>query len=322
MIHESHESCDHIHESQRACERRAPDAPDPPELGEPDSLDTWAWCDAPIGADDLAVLDSPTQSTAGATIVSQPRVMRCGPWFYIADGVRCGTTHRTEAEARAAWDSLVNPTLPKRAASADHARSQIEPSSGQSKQSAVIMPDLEVDDRASYDKSLDWTAQNGPPPARSWRAELSPRELERWNRRPDLGGAWEVREPTDGVQAEQQHLDAGDAPETTRSTMPFLLPRRKKPARHQARSPKARERYMDTLATRTEVELADELRKHRNTLKKYAGAVWVDQIRDKLVLVEAEIDRRATGPPTRTPAMASFDRVANRGAPLTSSESL
>jgi hypothetical protein len=34
-----------------------------------------------------------------------PRVWRCGPWFYIADGVRCGATATTEAEAWQIWEA-------------------------------------------------------------------------------------------------------------------------------------------------------------------------------------------------------------------------
>jgi hypothetical protein len=297
MIHESHESCDLNHESLKACERGAPRAPDPLDIGEPNSLDTWAWCDAPIGADDLALLNEPSELITSVTAGSKPRVRRCGPWFYIGDGMRCGPTRRTEAEARAAWEALVNPTQPNSTLPADPGRSQRESTSDQLPPEAVLRPSFETGG-ASYDQAHDWTAQNGLAPSRSWCAELRPRALERWQRRPDLGGDWEIHEPLDHEQAEQ-HLDAGDAFDVVQPTMPLLLPPHKKPTQEQVLNPKTRERYRGALTTRTEVALASELRKHRSTLKKYAGAIWLAQIRDKLVLVETEIDRRATAQPER-----------------------
>lgn len=319
MIHESHESCDLIHESQRACERRGravPATSDSPDLGEPDSLDTWTWRDAPIDANDLAVLDGLPVPAAESTALPQPRLLHCGPWYYIADGIDCGPTGRTENEAWKAWAGRMNTDLPNGATPDDHARARADLEAVQTAPAESLTHDPANAGEATYHDNLDWTAQNRVVPVRVWHADLRPRDFERWNRRPDLGGAWELRHTLGDIEREQQPaLDAGDIPETTRPANLLLLPPRKGQQQRRTRSPAVRERYAGLLATRSAVELAGELRKHQNTLKKHAGAVWLDQIRDKLVLVEAEIDRRATSPPGAEPAAAQFAHRSLCGAP-------
>jgi hypothetical protein len=84
------------------------------------------------------------------------------------------------------------------------------------------------------------------------------------------------------------------------------------------------DRYRLDLAGMEETALAGELKKHHRTLKKHAGAHWLDQVRAKLDLVQAEIDVRELGSragaelPHLTPA-ASVTRTQmrrRRGASL------
>jgi hypothetical protein len=71
------------------------------------------------------------------------------------------------------------------------------------------------------------------------------------------------------------------------------------PARRRAGRPRgavsAGDRYRADVALMDECRLAGEIKKHTATLKKHAGAAWLDQVRRKLAIVQAEIDDRAGG---------------------------
>lgn len=62
----------------------------------------------------------------------------------------------------------------------------------------------------------------------------------------------------------------------------------------------ALDRYRADVALMDECRLAGEIRKHSATLKKHAGAAWLDQVRAKLAIVQAEIDDRAGAPAVRS----------------------
>lgn len=78
----------------------------------------------------------------------------------------------------------------------------------------------------------------------------------------------------------------------------------------------ALDRYRADVALMSETRLAGELKKHQRTLKKHAGAAWLASVRDRLELVQAEIDRRdqpaGLGPSSSLsqapPASTSWDR--------------
>jgi hypothetical protein len=73
----------------------------------------------------------------------------------------------------------------------------------------------------------------------------------------------------------------------------YLLEQRA-PAKKRAKSdkPRAIDRYLVELAGMSDSELAGEVRKHKATLKKHSGAVWLAGVREKLKLVDQEIDAR------------------------------
>ena len=62
----------------------------------------------------------------------------------------------------------------------------------------------------------------------------------------------------------------------------------------------ASDRYRADVALMDEYRLAGEIKKHTATLKKHAGAMWLDQVRAKLAIVQAEIDERAGGAVARS----------------------
>jgi hypothetical protein len=86
-------------------------------------------------------------------------------------------------------------------------------------------------------------------------------------------------------------VDAGDIPEQ----LPLEQPTKpRKPAKE--RKPSALDRYQVEVALMSDQQLAGELKKHTATLKKHSGARWLADVRDKLRLVEAELDSRDTTP--------------------------
>jgi len=89
--------------------------------------------------------------------------------------------------------------------------------------------------------------------------------------------------------------DADDAqPEQFKSvnlTDLQIAPSAPKP-RTSSDKPRAIDRYLVELAGMSESELAGELKKHTATLKKHSGAMWLAGVRDRLKLVEHEIDTR------------------------------
>jgi hypothetical protein len=76
------------------------------------------------------------------------------------------------------------------------------------------------------------------------------------------------------------------------------------PACSRARRPRggisASDRYRADVALMDECRLAGEIKKHTATLKKHAGAMWLDQVRAKLAIVQAELDERAGGAVARS----------------------
>ena len=54
----------------------------------------------------------------------------------------------------------------------------------------------------------------------------------------------------------------------------------------------ASDRYRADVALMDEYRLAGEIKKHTATLKKHAGATWLDPVRRKLAIVQAELDER------------------------------
>jgi hypothetical protein len=79
-----------------------------------------------------------------------------------------------------------------------------------------------------------------------------------------------------------------DEDEEEQTTLEPAKPRQ----RTKAPKPALLDRYLVELAGMAESELAGELKKHKATLKKHAGAPWLHGVRDRLGLVEREIDAR------------------------------
>ncbi len=103
-----------------------------------------------------------------------------------------------------------------------------------------------------------------------------------------------VERADDSDQAEQLPLDQPSMPKPRRASG----------------KPSAIDRYLVELAGMSESELAGEVRKHNATLKKHSGAPWLKGIRDRLLLVERELDARelhSTAPDTR-PLTSSHTR--------------
>src|SRR5262249_29285400 len=156
---------------------------------------------------------------------------------------RCGRTCRTEREAWAAWDMLVEADSLDCAAPAECACSSTHFEAAQADQGTALAHDPTDAGGASYNAADDWTTQHNSAPSRAWHANRRPRDLERWSRRPDLGGRWELRETTDDIQTDQQRLDIGSMPETMSPAMPLIVPQRKTRMQRGTRGPAVRERY-------------------------------------------------------------------------------
>ena len=62
------------------------------------------------------------------------------------------------------------------------------------------------------------------------------------------------------------------------------------------------DRYRADVALMKDTELAGELKKHKATLKKHAGAVWLKDVRQRLDLVQAELDQRDGEQPQARPS--------------------
>lgn len=77
------------------------------------------------------------------------------------------------------------------------------------------------------------------------------------------------------------------------------------------------DRYRADVALMSDTQLAGELQKHQRTLKKHAGAVWLRDVRDRLDLVQAELDQRddAPGPSVRARAGAGPARGSQAQRP-------
>ena len=90
-----------------------------------------------------------------------------------------------------------------------------------------------------------------------------------------------------------------------------------RPATRRRNEVSALDRYRADVALMSESQLAGEIRKHTATLKKHAGAAWLPQVRDKLAIVQAELDDRAGVPAAlgSTPAPIERPRARLR-APL------
>lgn len=153
---------------------------------------------------------------------------------------------------------------------------------------------------ATYDEARDWTVADVPARSRTWHAQLSPRSLERLQRHPDIGVTWS-RDPGTAEGAGDVPTDAGDLA-ADEHFMPSPQPQRE-PARPD--TPSALDRYVVDLARMPTKALMAERRKHHATLDKYHQARWLSTIRDKLALVQAEIDRRSgSGHPSVAVAVA------------------
>jgi hypothetical protein len=124
---------------------------------------------------------------------------------------------------------------------------------------------------AWYDRAADWT-EGGVLDLSQWH---DPAQI-----RPRAGGDVDQVAPAEQLELEQ----------------PAPIPAA--PARRRRRSEiSATDRYRLDLAGMEETALAGELKKHKNTLKKHAGAPWLTQVREKLALVEAELDSRELAKP-------------------------
>ncbi len=152
---------------------------------------------------------------------------------------------------------------------------------------------------ACYNPALDWTT-GGVLDLSEWR---DPRELRSHAVVVDDEGA-----------APAQLLDVATRPEP--------LARRKPRHKRPMGELDATDRYRLDLAGMEETQLAGELKKHQRTLKKYAGARWLDDaggVRERLRLVQAEIDvrelpsadrRRRAAPNWGIPQMAAQLQLA------------
>jgi hypothetical protein len=129
-----------------------------------------------------------THSPARVPIPAAPRLRQCGPWYYVADRERCGTTAPNAAEAWAAW--------------AAHGGCVHSAATGGA---SAVEPDDAP--QAVYDPAADWTARDCPAPDRDWRRPVRPRALERFTRRPDLGGDWPMLA---GVAEQEEQAPLGE----------------------------------------------------------------------------------------------------------------
>ncbi len=268
-------------------------APEPPALGEADTLDTWqATCDD-HGADDLAFLDEPTPSAPepapvavnvralpdGAVIVRPARF----PYCWVTLGERTGPSRPREtpdalliADAWGLWDAL-HPAAP-----VTHWRKQGFNDSDQ--------PEL-----ATYEEPTE----QPEPAVYTGRAKHDIPDLLRFNWAAEAIRVIDM--PAEVNEPEQAQIDA--PPVVRKAT------RRRTEVR-------GIDRYRVDVATMSESQLAGEIRKHTATLKKHTGAVWLDGVREKLALVQNEIDTRAMAP-TAPPSQARRPQACPVSAPAT-----
>jgi hypothetical protein len=132
-----------------------------------------------------------THSPASVPIPAAPRLRQCGPWYYIADGDRCGATAPNAAAAWAAWA----------------ARGECVPSAATGGASAAEPEDAP---QAVYDPAADWTVRECPAPDRDWRRPVRPRALERFTRRPDLGGDWPMLAGVAELEELEEQAELGE----------------------------------------------------------------------------------------------------------------
>ena len=244
-------------------------APEPPALGEADTLDTWQIACDEHGADELAFLDEPTHQPEPTpapplnvrALPEGARIVRpsSGPYCWASLGGCTGPSRpRTTpdalliADAWGLWDAM------QPAAPATHWRKQGFNDSDQ--------PEL-----ASYEE----TPEPLEPPAYTGRAKHDIPDLLRFDWAKETIRVIDV--PADACEVEQAQIDA-----------PPVV--RKAPRRRTEVS--ALDRYRVDIARMSESQLAGEIRKHTATLKKHKGAVWLEGVRDKLAIVQAEIDER------------------------------
>ena len=295
MIHESYSSWNLNPESSRASEARA-QAPEPPALGEADTLDTWqAVCDE-HGADELAFLDEPThkpEPEAAAMVLNVralpkgARIVRPkhGPYCWATLNGRTGPSRPRAtpdalliADAWGLWDAM-QPAAPAPDAPAENrSRPELEPAGlGASYTAPIAEPSGNYTGRAKHDvpDRLRWACANE--------------------------AVCVIDMPIEVCEVEQMQIEAP----------PVVHIAIRRPS-----EVSALDRYHVDITRMSESQLAGEIRKHTATLKKHAGAVWLDQVRDKLAIVQAEIDRRTNDASVGTADKRRIEETCDQGARL------
>jgi hypothetical protein len=208
-------------------------------------------------ADELSDLDQPpavVEPEATATL------RHTHGRYLVSDGVRFGGWSATPAGAWEKWQRSPAAQLPS--------STTFEPAEQPETVSSLLFDDSAEPEIAIYNAvELSPSAYTGITKHTQDTEARYALVWETMRRLPDADA---------GDQAEQLPLEPPSAPK----------------ARPQSDKPRAIDRYLVELAGMSESELAGELRKHKATLKKHSGAKWLAGVRDRLALVEHEIDAR------------------------------
>ena len=279
------------------------------------TLDDWGWSEVEHSADELTMLDHPPAETAPAqqeaAQAPAPVLDRCDPNRYEVEGIRYNDTGR---EMWRLWDATADQLLGEYGTEAEAIAAtwakieQIRTEPAHTGESAPVVepqkPQIAVFDDSDEPEIASFSAVELP---RHKPYSGITKHTQDTEARYTL--VWESMRRID-------HADECDQGETVNFTdIPTPKPRRA------GDKPRAIDRYVVELAGMSESELAGELRKHKATLKKHAGKVWLSSIRDRLLLVEREIDARelhaaAPGPRplTSSPARRQAPASSVQGA--------